>query len=131
MNKPFNFCSVSPAFDMPSGELQEGVLPTSFSEYRQTSDSAVAPVSSSDSTNNLDWLDPYFPFSGTEPQFYQSNDSQHGYQFDPTVFPFCGAALTLSSHNDSQLPTEKAEKQRKLRELQEAARKLEEELSVA
>ena len=37
----------------------------------------------------------------------------------------------LSGHEESQLQAEKAEKQRKLRELQEAARKLEEELSVA
>ena len=116
---------------MPSGELQEGVLPTSLSEFHQTSDSAATLISSPDSTN-LDWFEPYFPFTGTEPQFYQSNDSQHGYQFDPTVFPFCGTALTLSSHDDSRLlQAEKAEKQRKLRELQEAARKLEEELSVA
>ena len=105
-------------------------MTTSFPEFQQASDSAATLLSSPDSAN-LDWLEPYFPFSDTEPQFYQSNDSQQGYQFDPTVFPFCGAALTLSSHDDSQLQTEKAEKQRKLRELQEAARKLEEELSVA
>jgi hypothetical protein len=129
MDKPFNFCSLS--FDMPSGELQEGVLPISFSQFHQTSDSGVIPVSPSDSTNNLDWLDPYFPFPNTEPQFYQSNDSQHRYEFDPTVFPFCESAIMLSSHGESHIQTEKAEKQRKLRELQEAARKLEEELSVA
>jgi len=109
--------------------MQERLI-TSFSEFRQTSDSVATPVSSSDLTS-LDWLEPYFPLPSTEPQFYQPNDSQPGYSFDLTLFPFCGDATMLSGHEESQLQAEKAEKQRKLRELQEAARKLEEELSVA